>query len=137
MASSTFAADGITEMSIEECWELLGRNEFGHLAFTLLDEVHLVPLNFISDGSRLVFRTSEGSKLLGMTMDSRVAFEVDEIGRAVARTVIVHGRARRLHGQEEEIAEQLPLRPWSASLKYNVVEIQPTDISGRVFELER
>ena len=32
-------------------------------------------------------------------------------------------------------AEDLPLKPWTPSLKYNFVEITPREVSGRVFRL--
>ena len=31
----------------------------------------------------------------------------------------------------------MPLRPWVDTLKYNVVEIEITEISGRAFHLHR
>src|SRR5690606_29315839 len=58
-----------------ECWERLASKEFGRLAYHLLDEVHIVPINYAVDGKRLIFRTTEGSKLLGVVMHSDVAFE--------------------------------------------------------------
>jgi uncharacterized protein len=44
-----------------------------------------------------------------------------------------------LDEDEEHRAENVPLRPWvvGSEDKYNVVEITPTEISGRVFELHR
>jgi hypothetical protein len=66
-----------------------------------------------------------------------VAFEVDEIVDEQATSVIVRGRARRLEEDEEHRAENVPLRPWVATEKWNVVEIDVTEISGRRFELTR
>jgi hypothetical protein len=42
-----------------------------------------------------------------------------------------------LDEHEEHRAENLPLRPWVPTLKYNVVELEVTEISGRRFELSR
>ena len=67
----------------DTCWQMLHDEEFGRLAFHLADEVHLVPINYAVDQfRRIVFRTDEGSKLLGLTMNADVAFE---IGRASCR----------------------------------------------------
>jgi nitroimidazol reductase NimA-like FMN-containing flavoprotein (pyridoxamine 5'-phosphate oxidase superfamily) len=66
-----------------------------------------------------------------------VAFEVDEIVDEQATSVIVRGRARWLEEDEEHRAENVPLRPWVATEKWNVVEIDVTEISGRRFELTR
>jgi hypothetical protein len=124
-------------MTTEECWEMLRANEFGRLAFHLAGEVHLAPINYAVDHDTLLFRTAEGSKLLGVEMNPDVAFEIDEFDEHRARSVIIRGVARHLGEDEEHRAENVPLRPWVATLKYDVVEIQPTEISGRAFELSR
>jgi hypothetical protein len=54
-----------------------------------------------------------------------------------ATSVIARGRARVLDEVEEHRAENVPLRPWVATPKYNVVEVEITEISGRRFELSR
>jgi nitroimidazol reductase NimA-like FMN-containing flavoprotein (pyridoxamine 5'-phosphate oxidase superfamily) len=133
----------ITRLSTEECWEFLHHHEFGRLAHHLADEVHIAPVNYAVDhdpatGRRsLLFRTAEGSKLLGIVMNPDVAFEVDEIVGEHATSIVMRGRARRLEEDEEHRAENLPLRPWVATSKYNVVEVDVTEISGRHFELSR
>ena len=127
----------VRELAPEECWEMLRGQEFGRLAFHLLDEVHLVPINYAVDGESLLFRTAEGSKLLGVEINADVAFEIDEYDEEHARSVVVRGRARHLPEDEEHRIEGLPLRPWVATPKYDVVEIVPTEITGRAFDLTR
>lgn len=129
--------DDIEELSDLESWELLRRNELGRLAFHLLDEVHIVPVNYAVDNGTLLFRTAEGSKLLGVVLNGNVAFEVEEIGDDLARTVVVRGRARQLGEQEAHRAEQLPLRSWVSGDRYEVVEIRPTSVTGRELPLVR
>jgi nitroimidazol reductase NimA-like FMN-containing flavoprotein (pyridoxamine 5'-phosphate oxidase superfamily) len=124
-------------MTTEECWEMLRANEFGRLAFHLGGEVHLTPINYAVDHGTLLFRTAEGSKLLGVEMNPDVAFEIDEFDEHHARSVVVRGVARHLGEDEEHRADNVPLRPWVPTLKYDVVEIRPTEISGRTFELSR
>ncbi len=132
----------ITTLGIEECWELLHDQEFGRLAFHLGGEVHITPINYAVDPTgagepTLLFRTAEGSKLLGVLMNPDVAFEIDSFDEHHATSVVVRGVARRLEEDEAHRAENLPLRPWVPTLKYDVVEIRPTEISGRSFELAR
>lgn len=127
----------ITDLTTEECWEFLRSQEFGRLAFHLADEVHITPVNYAVDGETLLFRTAEGSKLLGVVMNADVAFEIDSFDEAHAKSVILRGTARQLDELEEHRAENVPLRPWVPTLKFNVVEITPTEISGREFELAR
>ena len=126
------------ELTTEECWALLHGQELGRLAFHLADEVHLVPVNFAVDHDRrLVIRTAEGSKLLGLTMDADVAFEVDEVEGEVARSVVIRGRAHELHGEEADAVDQLPLRPWVSDARSVVVAIEVDEMTGRQFALHR
>ncbi len=128
----------VTTLDEETSWGMLHDQEFGRLAFHLADEVHLVPINYaVDDRRRIVFRTSEGSKLLGLTMNADVAFEIDEYTEDLARSVVVRGRARQLEGDEEDETEQLPLRPWINTAKFNVIAIEVDEITGRQFELNR
>lgn len=127
----------VTELTAEECWEMLRGEEFGRLAYLLVDEVHITPINYaVADGS-LLFRTAEGNKLLAVVMGSDVALEIDRYGEDSARSVVVRGTARLLPEDEAHRADNVPLRPWVPTLKYNVVEIVPKVVSGRAFELER
>ena len=121
----------------EESWEFLRGREFGRLAFHLLDEVHIVPINYVVDEHRLLFLTAEGSKLLGVVMNPDVAFEVDEIVGEEATSVILRGRARQLVGEAAWVADRLPLRPWVNEPRYIVVEVKVDSISGRRFDLSR
>lgn len=128
----------VQQMSTDECWDFLGAQEFGRLAFHLADEVHIVPINYaVDDDRRIVFRTAEGSKLLGLTMNADVAFEIDEFTEDAARSVILRGRAQQLEGRAADATDQLPLRPWVNTAKFNIIVIEVDEISGRSFELDR
>lgn len=129
--------DPIRKMTDEECWDMLRAEEFGRLAFRLVDELHITPLNFAVEGASLLFRTAEGNKLLSVAMGYKVAFEVDRYGEHSARSVVVRGSARLLPEDEAHRADKLRLRPWVPTLKYDVVEIIPEVVSGREFELSR
>jgi nitroimidazol reductase NimA-like FMN-containing flavoprotein (pyridoxamine 5'-phosphate oxidase superfamily) len=127
----------VTELTSEECWEMLREEEFGRLAYRLVDEVHITPINYAVEGGSLLFRTAEGNKLLAVAMGSEVAFEIDRYGEDSARSVVVRGTARLLPEDEAHRAENVALRPWVPTLRYNVVEIEPKVVSGRAFELSR
>jgi nitroimidazol reductase NimA-like FMN-containing flavoprotein (pyridoxamine 5'-phosphate oxidase superfamily) len=138
----------VHEMHELECWERLRSREFGRLAYHLLDEVHIVPINYtVASGRRLLFRTTAGSKLLGVVMHADVAFEIDGFelgGPAVdgleserAWSVIARGRAERVEGRQAREADALPLRPWVDTPKDEVVAIVVTEVTGRTFDLYR
>lgn len=129
--------EGSRDLSPQECWKLLRAHEFGRLAFQLVDEVHILPINYAVDDGTLLFRTAAGSKLLGVALGAEVAFEIDEYDEDSARSVVVRGTPRLLEEDEAHRAENVPLRPWVGSFKHHVVEIAPVSVTGRVFDLNR
>ena len=137
IAQDEESSSPIHALSDEECWDLLRETEFGRMAYHLAGEVHIVPINYATDGRRLYFKTAEGSKLLGIVMNEDVAFEIDRITEDSATSVCLRGRAQLLEGSEEYVVEQLPLRPWVPTLKFNVVAIEPAEMTGRSFHLKR
>ena len=70
-------------------------------------------------------------------MNPDVAFEIDQFDDHMAESVVVRGVARRLEEDEAHRAERLPLRPWVPGSRYDVVEIAPTEVTGRSFDLRR
>src|SRR5690242_4881261 len=120
------AYDDLYELAPEECWELLRAQEFGRLAFRMVDELHITPINYAVDHETLLFRTAAGSKLFSVELGGEVAFEIDEIEDDQATSVVVRGRPRHLEEDEAHRADNLPLRPWLGTDKPNVVEIVPT-----------
>jgi len=127
----------VVTLSAEECWELLELEEFGRLAYRLVDEVHLVPINYMVDAGVLLFRTASGNKLLAAALHSDVAFEIDWHDEHAAWSVVVRGRLRRLHEDEVHRVEGRLLEPWVPTLKYDVIELTPESVSGRRFLLRR
>jgi len=127
----------VAELSAEECWELLELGEFGRLAYRLVDEVHLVPINYVADRGVLLFRTASGNKLLAAALHSDVAFEIDWHDERVAWSVVARGRLRRLPEDEASRVEPRLVEPWVSAPRYDVVEIIPESVSGRRFVLRR
>jgi len=129
--------DTVRTLDASECWEFLRRHEFGRLAFRLAEQVHISPVNYAVDHDTLLFRTAEGSKLLGLLQNPEVVLEIDAHDDKNARSVVVRGTARRLDDDEAHRAENVPLRPWLGDRKDHVIEISPTELSGRWFQLHR
>lgn len=81
----------ITELTRQECYEVLERNHVGRLAFAL-PSVDIEPIHYVYADGRLVFRTGPGTKLKALEHRPWVALEVDEIdGTFDWRSVVVHG----------------------------------------------
>lgn len=67
------------ELSHDECVDVLRRNNYGRIAFTLHDRVDVEPVNYVLDGDWLYIRTSKGTKVAALKHGPWVAFEVDEV----------------------------------------------------------
>jgi nitroimidazol reductase NimA-like FMN-containing flavoprotein (pyridoxamine 5'-phosphate oxidase superfamily) len=134
---STTYDEPIAELSTEECWELLELEEFGRLAYRLVDEVHMVPINYLADAGALLFRTASGNKLLAAALHSDVAFEIDWHDERTAWSVVVRGELRRLSEDEVHLVEDRLREPWVPALRYDVVRLAPVSVTGRRFRLRR
>ena len=114
------------------CRRLLLSADFGRLAVRSDDGVDIFPVNFLLHGDALYFRSGPGSKMVDLTRDPRVAFEVDGRIDGAVWSVVVHGRAVRLSVDVDiESSTVLALRAWDPSAKFNYVRIAIATISGR------
>lgn len=124
---------GGERLATEECWALLEATSFGRLAYRLVDEVHIVPLDYASDGHTIHLRTHSGNKLLAAELSSDVALEIDQHDDRTAWSVVVRGRLRRIEPPELEPVLDLPRRPWFAEEEVEVVELVAEAVEGRRF----
>lgn len=127
----------VRELTLEECWALLESEELGRLAYRLVDEVHIVPINYVVDEGELLFRTAPGNKLLAAALHSEVAFEIDWFDHDHAWSVVARGTMHVLDEVQEHRVDALPTRPWVPTLKYDVIGVRPDIVTGRSFRLER
>lgn len=130
-----FPEDVMRALGEDEVWEFVEARTFGRMAYNLVDEIQIVPLNYKAHDRRIYFRTAEGSKLLGLTIDQRVAFEVDDVSETHATSAIVYGTARQLEGREADAHDEI--RGWLDYPKTYVIVVEPTSVSGRAFSLTR
>ncbi len=126
------AADLIQKLTEEDCWELLPKEGLGRLVVTVGDRIDIYPINYLVDDHRVLFRTAEGTKLVELTIDNQVVFEVDHVDAASGWSVVVHGTARTLQTSAEiAFADGLELKSWVPTVKYNTVAISATEVNGR------
>ena len=138
MGTMSENTDVIQNLSDEESLELLATKTFGRLVVRRKDDMDLFPLNYLVHEGEIYFRTAEGSKLFSLTLNNDVLFEADNVDAdsQEAWSVVVKGNARTLSSNAEiEAADQMPLKPWLPTLKYNYVVVSPNEISGRKFHL--
>lgn len=96
------------DLSRDEVEEMLLRNNVGRLAFSFHDRVDVQPIHYVYERGWLYGRTSEGDKILSITHNQWVAFEIDEIRDVFDwRSVVIHGSFWILHPRGSPHAEEL------------------------------
>ncbi|NLT25551.1 MAG: pyridoxamine 5'-phosphate oxidase family protein [Microbacteriaceae bacterium] len=128
--------DVMLQLDADEATKLLATQTLGRLVERVGDRIEIFPINFVSDGKRLVFRTAPGTKLAGLVAADEIVLETDHVGEKSAWSVVVRGTARILEGEADIArAEQFDLRPLVPTVKRVFVEISVDEITGRRFVL--
>jgi nitroimidazol reductase NimA-like FMN-containing flavoprotein (pyridoxamine 5'-phosphate oxidase superfamily) len=123
-------------LTSDECYRLLGTQEFGRLGVNAEEHPLIFPVNYGLDGTTIVIRTGPGTKLAAAER-ANVAFEVDQVDPRTRSgwSVLVRGHAERLAGTHggEVVLRTLAhgVQPWAPG-DYGVwLLLIPQAISGR------
>jgi nitroimidazol reductase NimA-like FMN-containing flavoprotein (pyridoxamine 5'-phosphate oxidase superfamily) len=121
-------------LSDEECLQLLAREPVGRIGLTASALPVVLPVNFVLDGSRVVFVTDPGLKLDAARAHDVACMEVDRYERWThcGWSVLATGRLREIVDADEvEAVRQLPVRPWADLHARHWVELRIELLSGR------
>jgi hypothetical protein len=105
----------------------------GRVAFTHDGDVQLRPVNYLADERGLVFCTTRGTVLAGVSAGTRVVFEVDASQPMdhSGWSVIVRGTAREITDADElDLLRRGALKSWAVSPGEHWVRIEIAEISG-------
>lgn len=126
---------GMEVLPYEECLALLARTPVGRLAFAMDGEIVILPVNYVLDGSTVVFRSGGGAKLTAAQEAKPVAFEIDGWDPVMGEgwSVIVNGRAQTVYDDADiDRLASLELHPWGESSgRRTWVMIHPDSVNGR------
>ncbi|GAA1718051.1 pyridoxamine 5'-phosphate oxidase family protein [Isoptericola hypogeus] len=121
-----------TILTEDECWEFLEGQTVGRLATAVGGDPEIFPVNFAVAERQVYLKTRPGTKLVEIAVNSHVAFEADEWGPDVARSVVLKGTAEILdHDADLAAAEATGLRSYLQDGKNVWVRIAPAEVSGR------
>jgi nitroimidazol reductase NimA-like FMN-containing flavoprotein (pyridoxamine 5'-phosphate oxidase superfamily) len=126
----------IKHLGVDTCWDLLRSAHVGRLAVIVAERPEIFPVNHVVDRGTIIFRTADGTKLVGALGGVPVAFEIDGYDEAASEawSVVVKGHAgeiRQLHDVIDTV--DLPLEPWQGGPKHRFIRIEPDEVSGRRF----
>ena len=124
----------IATMSEDEAWDFLAAQNVGRLATAAAGTVDIFPVNYALDGRAILLRTTPGSKLVELVVNSAVAFETDTWDETEAASVVLKGRAYILESDDDLArSEARRLETFTVTEKDTWVRIQPTEVEGRRF----
>ena len=139
MAPPTHAPSPLlAELGRDECLRLLGSAAVGRVVvLTGLGPTPVIrPVNYVFDevSQSVVFRCTEGSKLITLLRAARAWFEVDEVHPASRSgwSVIVSGVTEPVTERHEiRRLERLALHSWIAGPESRWIRIRARVVSGR------
>lgn len=92
----------ITEVTSQECREILARQGFGRLGCSLNNQPYVVPIYFAYEGDQLYGFSTFGRKIEWMRQNPKVCVEVDDVTTSVSwASVILDGRYEELPDTRE------------------------------------
>ena len=121
-------------MDRESCLEQLAAGSLGRIAALSGGRPICLPVNYLVDDDRIVFRTASGTTFDAAVRGAPVAFEIDDSDPETHSgwSVMVSGVAEEiLHPDEIARLEQLPLEPWVPGEMQHWVAIRIESVSGR------
>lgn len=129
--------DVLEVLDEEQCRSLIQTRNIGRIAFTFEGTPELFPINYAADGSTVVFRTAEDTRLQAAAKH-RVAFEVDDwdATTGVGWSVVVKGIAEEITRGIDPFAVSLrsqPVIPLAPGAREVWIAVYPAEITGRRF----
>jgi nitroimidazol reductase NimA-like FMN-containing flavoprotein (pyridoxamine 5'-phosphate oxidase superfamily) len=125
---------GVEVMDRATCLERLAEGSLGRIAALSGGRPICLPVNYVVDEDRIVFRTARGTTFDAAVRGAPVAFEIDDTDPEAHTgwSVVVSGIAKEiLHPDEVARLEKLPLQPWVPGDMHHWVAIQIESVSGR------
>lgn len=126
-------ANGVQRLSEDACWAMLDRHQLGRVALVHFDRPVVYPVNYVTDGRSVVFRSAPGTKLTMSASGAAAAFEVDEADLVFesGASVLVHGHLEAVTDPSEvERLDGLGLRTWAPG-RDRYVRVVPERVTGR------
>jgi nitroimidazol reductase NimA-like FMN-containing flavoprotein (pyridoxamine 5'-phosphate oxidase superfamily) len=129
--------EGVEVLAAEECVELLAGSHLGRIALTIRAVPAIFPVRYQMVEGQIVFRAGKGTNLYDASVDTVVAFEVDDVDRSWAGgwSVLVVGIAREVTADAADVGAALERTShlWESDTAGRIIAIVPGLVSGRRF----
>lgn len=127
MVQSDIQPGRLAVLSDGECWDLLRSQPVGRIAWSGIQGVSVVPVNFTVVDEAIILRTTPYSLLARDSADREVAFQVDhlDLERHEGWSVLARGRTHRADRSPEHP------QPWATGSRVLGLRIDVRSVSGR------
>jgi uncharacterized protein len=122
---------GTREMTNEVCWRHLGQAAAGRVALIRGARPLVFPVNHVTDGHTIVFRTGATSPLALLASREPVTFEVDDDdpSRSTGWSVLLTGEIERVDSDARIELDPQPM-PWAPGRIEAWIRIVPIRVTG-------
>ncbi|MFJ5309737.1 helix-turn-helix domain-containing protein [Streptomyces sp. NPDC088350] len=128
------SAPTFTELTVQECRELLSTHGVGRVAIPTASGPVIVPVNYSVVDGAIVYRTAPGA-MPSRAAGCQVTFEIDRIDDAFGEgwSVLALGRARTVTDADDvrRLTEQAFSQPWAGGSREEWVRIDALSLTGR------
>ncbi|MEU6096901.1 pyridoxamine 5'-phosphate oxidase family protein [Streptomyces sp. NPDC047079] len=123
-----------TEMTIQECRDMLLSHGVGRLAVPTVSGPEIVPVNYTVVDGAVVFRAAPGT-VPSQASGTQVAFEVDRIDAAFSQgwSVLVRGHASTVTDPDSvrRLEDHAYSEPWAGGQRDLWIRIETLSLTGR------
>ena len=123
------------ELDLRTCRELLAQGQVGRVAVCTPSGPQILPVNYVVDGTSVVFRTAPYGVLGRHAWHGRIAFEVDEFDVATRSgwSVVAAGQGELVEDADELAALRAfsDLQPWAPGSRLLYVRLRWASLTGR------
>ncbi|WP_350275816.1 pyridoxamine 5'-phosphate oxidase family protein [Kribbella sp. HUAS MG21] len=130
-ARRTPMAPTLDPMRKEECRRLIEAGDVGRIAYSAVDGLVVIPINYCTLGELIVFRTAADSAVAQFDL-APIAFELDAFDEGMhdGWSVLVNGTVRPATDLEVESVDNR-VEPWAGGTRDTYMAIDPHRITGR------
>jgi nitroimidazol reductase NimA-like FMN-containing flavoprotein (pyridoxamine 5'-phosphate oxidase superfamily) len=129
----------ISDLSTEECFELLTSTTVGRVGFVMDERVQIFPVNYRASGKELFLRTSSDGILNRLADEhAQVSFEVDfhDDLSGTGWSVLMHGRLATM-ADETQSGALTKVSPWAGNERVTALHLAIDTITGRRVRRDR
>jgi nitroimidazol reductase NimA-like FMN-containing flavoprotein (pyridoxamine 5'-phosphate oxidase superfamily) len=128
------SAPTVTELTVQECRELLSTHGVGRVAVPTVSGPVVVPVNYSVVDDAIVYRTASGTTP-SQAAGCQVAFEIDRLDDVFSEgwSVLALGRARTVTEPDDvrRLTENAFSTPWAGGPREEWIRIEPLTLTGR------